>query len=74
MRKCLRCGTEMKENCAIKVEAAGYGIVMSTDENKLFGGRIGKPKVAICPKCGEVCGRCRETLICERYSYEDRDR
>ena len=45
MRKCLRCGTEMKENCAIKVEAAGYGIVMSTDENKLFGGRIGKPKV-----------------------------
>lgn len=22
MRKCLRCGTEMKENCAIKVEGA----------------------------------------------------
>ena len=44
MRKCLRCGTEMKENCAIKVEGAGYGIVMSSDENKLFGGRIGKPK------------------------------
>jgi hypothetical protein len=41
----------MKENCAIKVEGAGYGIVMSSDENKLFGG---KPKVAICPKCGEV--------------------
>lgn len=54
MRQCLRCGTEMKENCAIKVEGAGYGIVMSSDENKLFGGRIGKPKVAICPKCGEV--------------------
>ena len=44
----------MKEGCAIKVEAAGYGIVMSSDENKLFGGRIGKPKVAICPECGEV--------------------
>ena len=54
MRKCLRCGTEMKENFAIKVEGAGYGIVMSSDENKLFGGRIGKPKVAIYPKCGEV--------------------
>lgn len=26
----------------------------SYDENKLFGGRIGKPKVAICPECGEV--------------------
>lgn len=52
MRKCIRCGADMKENCAIKVEGAGYGIVLSS--NKLFGGRMGKPKVAICPKCGEV--------------------
>ena len=45
----------MKESCAIKVEGAGYdGIVMSSDENKLFGSRIGKPRVAIRPKCGEV--------------------
>ena len=49
MRKCIRCGCEMKENCAVKIEGAGYGIVLSSDENKLFGGRIGKPKVAICP-------------------------
>ena len=65
MRKCLRCGTEMKENCAIKVEGAGYGIVMSSDENKLFGGRIGKPKVAICPEVRRslhLCGRCREAV------------
>ena len=54
MRTCVRCGSEMRENCAIKVEGAGYGIVMSKEENKLFSGRIGKPKVAICPKCGEV--------------------
>ena len=47
MRKCIRCGCEMKENCAVKIEGAGYGIVLSSDENKLFGGRIGKPKVAI---------------------------
>lgn len=40
----------MKENRAIKVEGAGYGIVMSLDENKWFGGRIGKTKAAICPK------------------------
>ena len=39
---------------AVKIEGAGYGIVLSSDENKLFGGRIGKPKVAICPECGEV--------------------
>ena len=54
MRKCIRCGCEMKENCAVKIEGAGYGIVLSSDENKLFGGRIGKPKVAICPECGEI--------------------
>lgn len=54
MRMCIRCDSEMKENCTIKIEGAGYGIVMATDENKLFHGRIGKPKVAICPKCGEV--------------------
>lgn len=54
MRKCIRCGVEMKEGCTIKVEGAGYGIVMSNDENRLFSGRIGRPKVAICPECGEV--------------------
>ena len=27
MRKCIRCGCEMKENCAVKIEGAGYGIV-----------------------------------------------
>ena len=54
MRKCVRCGGDMKENCAIKVEGAGYGIVMSNNENKLFGGRMGHPKVAGCPECGEV--------------------
>ena len=42
MRKCIRCGSEMKENCAIKVEGAGYGIVMSSDEKKLFGGQDGE--------------------------------
>lgn len=54
MRKCIRCNSEMKENCAIKIEGAGYGIVMAADENKLLRGRIGRPKVAICPVCGEV--------------------
>ena len=34
MRKCLRCGTEMKEDCTIKVEGAGNGIIMSKDESK----------------------------------------
>lgn len=54
MRKCIRCGTAMMENYAIKIEGAGYGIVMATDDKKLFPKRIGKPKVAICPQCGEI--------------------
>ena len=47
MRKCIRCNSEMKENCAIKVECSVYRIVISSDEKKLFGGRMGYPKVAI---------------------------
>ena len=52
MRKCLRCGTEMKENCAIKVEGAGYGIIMSSDENKL----------SEVWRSLHLCGRCREAV------------
>lgn len=54
MRTCLQCQSEMIENCAIKVQGVGYGIEMSTDSRRLFANRIGKPKVAICPRCGEV--------------------
>ena len=54
MRTCIRRGSEMKEGCKIKMEGSATGIIMSSDENKLFGGRIGKPRVAIYPECGEV--------------------
>ena len=65
MRKCLRCGTEMKENCAIKVEGAGYGIIMSSDENKLFGGRMGETEgsnLSEVRRSLHLCGRCREAV------------
>lgn len=54
MRTCLRCHSEMVEHCAVKVEGAGYGIVLATDDRKLFPNRIGQPRVAVCPNCGEV--------------------
>lgn len=54
MRTCIRCNSNMMENCGIKVKGAGYGIVLTDDEDKVWGGRMGTPKVAICPKCGEV--------------------
>ena len=54
MRTCIRCGAEMKEDCGIKAQGGGYGIVLTSDVNSLFRGRMGAPKVAICPRCGEV--------------------
>ena len=49
-----RCTIAMVENCGIKVKGAAYGLVLTDDENKWWGGRMEQPKVAICPKCGEV--------------------
>lgn len=44
----------MLENCGIKVQGGGYGIVLTKDAKKLFGGRMGSPAVAVCPQCGEL--------------------
>lgn len=54
MRKCIRCQSEMLENCDLKVEGAGYGLTAAVSTNRVFAGRIGKPKVSICPECGEI--------------------
>ncbi len=53
MRTCHRCKKEMVEGFDIKVEGAGYGIKVSSGES-MFSKRIEKPKVAICPECGEI--------------------
>ena len=52
MRKCIRCQNEMVENLDIKVDAQGYGIKIT--KKGVFGNTIQKPKVAVCPYCGEV--------------------
>lgn len=57
MRKCIRCGSDMQEGCAVKVEGGGYGIVLSSDENKLFGGRMGRPRLP----SAQSAARCRCT-------------
>ena len=54
MRKCIRCGAEMVDNCDIRVEGAGNGVVLAADARKLFSQRLGKPQVAVCPSCGEI--------------------
>jgi hypothetical protein len=53
MRTCCRCNIKMVEGFDIKVEGGGYGIKIS-DGTGIFAKRIEKPKVAICPECGEV--------------------
>lgn len=53
MRICRQCECEMIEGFDVKVEGAGYGIKISKGTS-IFSNRIEKPKVAICPKCGEI--------------------
>lgn len=53
MRECIRCKSEMVEHCDLKVQGAGYGVVLTSNE-KIFSERLEKPKIAICPNCGEV--------------------
>jgi hypothetical protein len=43
----------MIEGFDVKVEGAGYGIKIAKGTG-IFAKRIEKPKVAICPKCGEI--------------------
>ena len=40
MRECIRCGEQMKEGCAIRVEGSATGKKMITKEKALFSGRI----------------------------------
>ncbi|MGF7057460.1 hypothetical protein [Brassicibacter mesophilus] len=53
MRICPQCKCEMIEGFDVKVEGAGYGIKIATGTG-IFANRIEKPKVAVCPKCGEI--------------------
>ncbi|MFW5649264.1 MAG: nucleic acid-binding protein [Candidatus Alkaliphilus sp. MAG34] len=53
MRICKQCQEVMLEGFDIKIEWAGYGIKIS-DGTGMFAKRLEKPRVAICPKCGEI--------------------
>ena len=48
----MRCGVEMIEDLDIKVDMQGYGI--SITKSSIFSSTIDKPRVAVCPKCGEI--------------------
>lgn len=53
MRTCKRCECEMVEGFNIMVERGLYGIQIFK-ENGAFAKAVAKPKLAICPECGEI--------------------
>ncbi|MEA4911659.1 MAG: nucleic acid-binding protein [Oscillospiraceae bacterium] len=52
-RKCLRCGAPMLEGFDLKVAGAAYGVTLAAND-RIFADRLGAPKVAVCPSCGEI--------------------
>ena len=42
----------MVENLDVKVDMQGYGIKVT--RKGVFGDTVQKPRVAVCPQCGEV--------------------
>lgn len=50
MKKCLRCGCEMKEDFDVKVEGAAYGLKIT--KPGIFQDNLGKVHAAVCPDCG----------------------
>lgn len=52
MRKCLRCGEEMVENGYLVTGDKLAPYVTIKGGSKTYDGQ--RPKVAVCPKCGEL--------------------
>lgn len=54
MRVCRQCQGEMIEGFSLRVKGVAYGIKIAKGTG-IFADRIEEePKVAICPKCGEL--------------------
>lgn len=56
MRKCIRCGTAMVEDCELVIWGFGseYIQIKYDKKKRAFSGDLGTPKAAVCPNCGEV--------------------
>lgn len=56
-RKCIRCGTEMKEGYGLKIDnlvMAGMAPVHLSKGQGVMSGTLEKIKAAVCPECGEI--------------------
>ncbi len=56
----------MVENFDIKVDGSGYGIKI-IDSEKMFANKIAKPKVAVCPNCGEISMYIDDTVKIKKH-------
>ena len=57
MRKCIRCGADMVEDCyheILTTNGAKGEVVLKKSEGKLFNTRLGEASIAVCPSCGEI--------------------
>ena len=55
MRKCIRCNNEMETGYGLKVSnLTVMGTVLLAKGNSILSDELGRVKVAICPKCGEI--------------------
>lgn len=56
MRKCYRCNSEMLECYGLKICSftAGIAPVLLSKGQGILSEDLGKIKVAVCPKCGEI--------------------
>lgn len=55
----------MVANLDVKVDAQGYGIKIT--KSGVFGATIQKPKVAVCPSCGEISLYIQDPSKTENY-------
>ena len=69
MRICIRCGAEMREGCALKVEGGAYELQICKEEGAWFGG----PRWQSAPSAGNFpftqmrtsCGSCKYCALAD---------
>ena len=54
MRICVRCQTEMVEGCKLRMLGEVEEIHVVDPKAGVFTPGLGRTRVAVCPKCGEV--------------------
>ena len=54
MRKCIRCGAQMREGYALRSADVQFHAMALADGDIVFSSQVARPRAAVCPDCGEV--------------------